>query len=272
MKENYFKVLMIEDSRTFAQLILEMIEDARGAEINLDHAFRLSTGLDLLSKDHYDVILLDLSLPDSIGLDTLRKVKEFAPEIPVVVMTSLDDEDTAARALQTGAQDYLVKGDFDTNLLVRSLKYAIERKRANDLLRESEQMLSAVFQEIPSLIAITTFKEGLFIDVNRAFETITGYSRNEVLAHTLLDMAFFQSEQEREGFRKILKEHGFIQNMEITFRKKSGELITGLLSVRRLKLKGKECLLSVFTDITERKRIEEHLKSLLELQSSGKKE
>ncbi|MCU7495364.1 MAG: response regulator [Ignavibacteria bacterium] len=272
MKENYFKVLMIEDSRTFAQLILEMIEDARGTEISLDHAFRLSTGVDLLKTGHYDVILLDLSLPDSIGIETLKKIKESAPEIPVVIMTSLDDEETAAKALQAGAQDYLVKGDFDTNLLVRSLKYAIERKYANDMLRESEQMLSAVFQEIPSLIAITTYKEGLFVDVNRAFETITGYSRNEILARTLLEIPLFHSESDREGFQKILKEQGFIQNMEVSFRKKSGAEVTGLLSVRRLRLKGKECLLSVFTDISERKRIEEHLRTLLELQTSGKKD
>ncbi|MGE5430659.1 MAG: response regulator [Syntrophomonadaceae bacterium] len=272
MKENYFKILMIEDSRGFAQLILEMIEEARGAEINLDHAFRLSNGLELLENGHYDVILLDLTLPDSMGLDTLKKVKESYPEVPVVVMTNLDDEETAAKALQAGAQDYLVKGDFDTNLLVRSLKYAIERKRANDLLRESEQMLSAVFQEIPSLIAITTYREGLFVDVNRAFETITGYSRDDVLARTLSEVTFFRTAEEKDKFQRILKEQGSIQNVEISFKKKSGEEVTGLISVRRLKLKGKECLLSVFTDISERKRIEEHLKSLLQLQTSGKKD
>ncbi|MGE5352133.1 MAG: PAS domain S-box protein [Acidobacteriota bacterium] len=272
MRENFFKILMIEDSRSFAQLILEMIEEARGAEITLDHAFRLSNGLELLRSGRYDIILLDLTLPDSMGLDTLKKVKDAFPDLPVVVMTNLDDEETATKAIQAGAQDYLVKGDFDTNLLVRSLKYAIERKHANDMLRESEQMLSVIFQEIPSLIAITTYREGLFVDVNRAFETITGYSRDEVLARTLSELTFFRSEEEREQFQKKLKEQGFIQNMEIWFKKKSGEEVTGLISVRRLKLKGKECLLSVFTDISERKRIEEHLKSLLELQSSGKKD
>lgn len=272
MQENYFKLLMIEDSRTFAQLILEMIEEARGAEINLDHAFRLSTGLEMLQKGHYDVILLDLSLPDSTGIETLRKIRDVASEVPVVVMTSLDDEETAAKALQAGAQDYLVKGDFDTNLLVRALKYAIERKYAGDLLRESEQMLAAVFQEIPSLIAITTLQEGLFVDVNRAFESITGYSRNEVLARSSSGLPFFSDEAQREQIQEKLRSEGFIQNMEVTFANKAGQQVTGLISMRKLKLKGKECLLSVFTDITERKRAEEQLKSLIELYSPGKKD
>lgn len=270
MKENYIKVLMIEDSRPYAQLVLELIEEARGIEISLDHSFRVSTGLEYLKKEVYDVILLDLTLPDSSGIDTLKKVQAEAENVPIVVMTSLDDEDLTSKALQSGAQDYLIKGEFDSNLLVRALKYAIERKQAGDALRESEQILSAIFQEIPSLIAITTLSEGLYVDVNKAFETTTGYSREEAIARTIYDLDFFEKKDQYMTLVSRVKEQGVVQDMEIKFRKRSGEDAIGLISARQINIKGKKCLLSVVTDITARKRDEEKIRSLLELQTSRK--
>ena len=132
-------VLLIEDNPGDARLIREMLNDVPAARLRLHHADRLAAGLKCL--DGVDVVLLDLSLPDSQGLQTFQRVREQAPSVPVVVLTGLDDETVAVRAVQEGAQDYLPKGQVDGQLLVRSMRYAIERKRAEEeraqwLLRE----------------------------------------------------------------------------------------------------------------------------------------
>ena len=102
-------------------------------------ADRLGAGLQSLSEGEIDIVLLDLALPDSHGIDTLSAVREAAPGVPVVVLTGLDDENAAMESLRQGAQDYLVKGKFDGVLLLRSIRYARERKRTEKSLRESEE-------------------------------------------------------------------------------------------------------------------------------------
>jgi signal transduction histidine kinase len=106
----------------------------------LTHVPRLDVGIQYLSRDRFDVVLLDLSLPDSFGLDTLRTLQEFIPDIPVVVLTGADDRELALQAMATGAQDYLVKDRISGQLLERSIRYAIERKKAEiHVIRALEQ-------------------------------------------------------------------------------------------------------------------------------------
>ncbi len=90
----------------------------------------LSDGLEKLAEIHPDIILLDLSLPDSQGFETFDRTIAAAPKIPIVMLTGLADDDLAIRAVQAGAQDYLVKGQVDGNLLARTIRYAIERKQS----------------------------------------------------------------------------------------------------------------------------------------------
>lgn len=257
MKETFIRALLIEDSLVYAQLVLEMIKEARGVAISIEHSFRLSAGLERLRQEQFDIILLDLTLPDSFGLETLKRTRAEASNLPIVVMTSLDDEEFTLQALQMGAQDYLVKGEFDTNLLVRSMRYAIERKRSEVALRESEQILSVIFREIPSLITISTIKEGLLIDVNDAFEKTTGYSRDELIAHTTSEIGIYADPSDREKLVRKLQQEGVVHNQQINFRKRSGETIDCLVSCRQIFIKGKACMLSVLTDISEQRYSEE---------------
>jgi len=131
------RVLLIEDNEADAVLIREILAEVTGTIFDLKWADRLSTGLERLAEGGVDVILLDLGLPDSQGLETLVKVQTQVPEVPTVVLTGLEDQTLATQAMRAGAQDYLVKGQVDSNLLGRSIRYAIGRQR---LLMELEQV------------------------------------------------------------------------------------------------------------------------------------
>ncbi len=123
------KVLLIEDNPGDARLIEEMIAEDPEAPFTIHCADRLSLGLEQLSAGGTGLVLLDLSLPDSFGLDTFAKVYAHAPTVPIIVLTGNDDHMLALSAVKGGAQDYLVKGRLDRELLLRSMQYSIERKR-----------------------------------------------------------------------------------------------------------------------------------------------
>ncbi|MBI5827917.1 MAG: sigma-54-dependent Fis family transcriptional regulator [Deltaproteobacteria bacterium] len=131
MRSKTLKILLVEDNPPDGRLLREMLADtAMKDSLSIVDAARLSGALDLLGKEPFDCVLLDLTLPDSHGLETFFMVKDWAPYVPVVVLTGLSDETMAARAVREGAQDYLVKGRVDGDILARSIRYAIERQAA----------------------------------------------------------------------------------------------------------------------------------------------
>jgi signal transduction histidine kinase len=130
------KVLLVEDNPGDARLIRELLKDAKVRHFSLAHADRLSTGVERAAEGGIDAILLDLSLPDSYGLETVSKIYPYARGVPILVLTGFDGETVGLEAVQQGAQDYLVKGQIDGQLLARSILYAIERKVQEDQLRE----------------------------------------------------------------------------------------------------------------------------------------
>ena len=131
-QDSRLKVLLIEDNPGDFRLIQEMFKESR-ANVELKWAKQLSTGLAYTKEEIFDGLLVDIGLPDSQGIDTFKKIHHQAPQIPIIVLTGLADDGLAIRALREGAQDYLVKGQIDSNLLVRSIHYAIERKRAEQI-------------------------------------------------------------------------------------------------------------------------------------------
>jgi len=121
------KVLLIEGNPEDARLIFEMLAKTPVPLFDLEWVDRLSAGLERMAQDEVDLILLDLSLPDSRGLDTFDKINGYVLDVPVLILSKLDDENLAIRAIKKGAQDYIVKGQMDRKLLIRSMLYAIER-------------------------------------------------------------------------------------------------------------------------------------------------
>jgi two-component sensor histidine kinase len=174
MVDEHIKVLLVEDNSEDARLIQEMLSRARGARFDVKCTDRLSTGLTLLAAGGVDVVLLDLVLPDSKGLDSFARTYTQAPEIPIVVLSGLDDETLAVTAVREGAQDYLIKGRVDSSLLERSIRYAIERKHAREritaALREKEILLRELQHRVKNNLRV----------ISRLLYLQSGYIKDKV--------------------------------------------------------------------------------------------
>ncbi len=167
-------ILLIEDNPGDARLIREMLGETKGAPFELVHADRLAAGLARLAAGGFNVILLDLSLPDSNGPDTLIRVHTHAADAPIVVLTGLDDEALGIRLMHEGAQDYLVKGQIDGNLLVRAIRYAIERKQIERRLLHLAEVLRAV-RNVNQLITHERDPQRLLTDACNLLVHTRGY-------------------------------------------------------------------------------------------------
>lgn len=130
MQHEHISMLLVEDNPGDARLLREMLNDAGGDKVEMTHARTLTEACELLDGQDFDVIVLDLGLPESRGLDTFQRVCQRYEDTPIVVLSGLDDEEVAIQAVQDGAQDYLVKKQISGSSLLRSLRYAIERHRA----------------------------------------------------------------------------------------------------------------------------------------------
>ncbi|MEH2180110.1 hybrid sensor histidine kinase/response regulator [Nostoc sp.] len=150
--ENIIKVLLVEDNPGDVLLLQELFKEVTTVVVELMPVERLYEAVNYLTNEIFDVILLDLSLPDSQGLQTLVIAHNQATATPIIVLTGINDETLATSAMQQGAQDYLVKGQVTGDLLVRSMRYAIERQRADNALRQSEERFRVALKNSPIFV------------------------------------------------------------------------------------------------------------------------
>jgi diguanylate cyclase (GGDEF)-like protein len=130
------RVLLVEDNPGDARLIREALRETKGVDFSLEVADTLAAGLERVAASDADIVLLDLSLPDAFGLDTYRRAHFDAPHVPIIVLTGNEDEALAVSAVNEGAQDFLSKRKLDGEVLVRSIRYAIERHRLLEQVRQ----------------------------------------------------------------------------------------------------------------------------------------
>ncbi len=175
------KLLLVEDNPVDAQLTRDLLAEWPLDQFEITHAPTLAEGLTRLSRDRFDVVLLDLSLPDTHGLGTVTQVLATSPGVPVVVLSGHDDHPLALKALQHGAQDYLVKGEGETDFLARSILYAIERKRAQERLTYLAQ-----HDQLTGLINRALFRDRLLHAMARSKR------KDHPLAIMLLDLDRFK--------------------------------------------------------------------------------
>jgi PAS domain S-box-containing protein len=430
-------LLLLEDNEADACFVMEMLQKADDRQLwQVTRAQKLSTALELLIQTQFEVILLDLSLPDSQGLDTLIRVREVAPNSPIIVLAGIDDRPASLQALSHGAQDYLVKAEITAAILTRVIRYAIERGRilqqlqaevaerqrseqtlrlivegtasvtgeeffrslvrslstalnvryalvsgcidapptrvctyafwqgnefgqnteydlygtpceqifsgqgcqyfpegvqalfplekelvemeaesyagipllssggdllghlavlddkvfgneprhtaileifaaraaaeierrqAEEALRISQEKFSKAFSSSPSAITISTLKAGRYIEVNESCLQMLGYSHAEMLRSSAVDLEIWVDPEAREAMKRSIQRDGRIANLEVEFRKKSGEVFLGLMSAEVIQLEDEPCLLAVTTDITLLKEATKALERLAEI-------
>ena len=178
MQEKLTTILLVEDNPGDVRLLREALAET-GGEFRLVAVGSLAEALQRLTEGGIEVVLLDLSLPDAHGLETVTQANAAAPRLPIVVLTGLEDEALAVQAVRHGAQDYLVKRQVNGQLLVRAIRYAVERKRAEEAVLASEENYRTLFDTSPDGIVITTL-DGQVVDANRAFQEMLGYSLDEL--------------------------------------------------------------------------------------------
>jgi len=260
MDKTSIKILLAEDNPADVVFLRETLEKDTITSFELTPVERLGAALELLKNHPFDVILLDLGLPDSQGLVTFTHIHRAMPELPKVILSGLADEVFALQAVQAGAQDYLVKGPVGFSVAARAIRYAIERQMAQKALRESEARFATVFRASPLSIALTKLKDNRLIDVNPAWQRQTGFTRAEVIGRAARELNVWVNLNDRERMLRQMSEHGITAGFEIQIRHKSGRVSDLLMSAELVELAGEPCMLSLALDITERKKAEEALR------------
>ncbi|HJX37138.1 MAG TPA: PAS domain S-box protein, partial [Anaerolineae bacterium] len=267
MTDHAINALLIEDNPLDARLIREYLSEVTTARVALECADSLSAGLERLRNAPPDVLLLDLGLPESQGLDTLSTVLAEAPHTPVVVITGLDDEETAYRAVGEGAQDYLVKGRVDGDLLVRSMRYAMERQGSQEALRHLREFNEGIVQNMGEGVIVLD-EHGNVTFTNPSADALLGYEPEELVGSHWTRIVpedqhpIVQAADERRA-------RGESDRYELDVVRRDGTRLTVLISASPRFADGVLTgTLGVFTDITYAKKAQEEISQLSQFQES----
>jgi len=255
------RVLLVEDNVLDAKFITGLLSFP-SATLQCRHVTRLTEALKHLEKDLPDVILLDLNLEDSAGYETFYRVRQAAAQAAILVLSGSDDEELAIKTVREGAQDYLVKGTFDGRLLLRSIRYAIERKRSEEALRQSEATVRAIFES--SVEGIVIFAgNGICLEANAAAATLVNLSRNDLIGARLCDFC-------EKGFDQVWTELSLAESGRGQFwaQLKDGSRRLVDYSFTANILPGQH--LAMLRDITEQQGMEEQLRDSQKMEAVGR--
>ena len=255
------RVLLVEDNALDAKFITGLL-CVPSATLQCGHVTRLTEALKHLELERPDVILLDLNLEDSAGYETFYRIRQVAGQAAILVLSGSDDEELAIKTVREGAQDYLVKGTFDGRLLLRSIRYAIERKRSEEALRQSEATVRAIFEN--SMEGIVIFGgDGICVEANAAAATLINLSRNDLIGSRLCDFC-------EKGFEQVWAELRLSESGRGQFwaqlKDGSRRLVDYCFTANILP--GQH--LAMLRDITEQQDMEEQLRDSQKMEAVGR--
>ncbi|TAG95453.1 MAG: PAS domain S-box protein [Oscillatoriales cyanobacterium] len=267
-----FKVLLVEDNACEAELIEDLLSGISDRQqILLTKVERLSEALLCLNKENFDIILLDLSLPDSQGIETVARIQEYGVNVPIVVLTAQNDEELALRLISVGVQDYLVKRKIDGELLMRSLRYAIERQNSQDALRKSEEKYRSVVENsligvaiIAPIVEPVIAENCNWIETNDTLCNFLGYERDELMKKNWLELTHPEEYQSNiEQLSQILAGTGDGYISDKRWLRKDGEIVYTRVSLRCIRRRDGSIdrMIKVVLDVSDRYRYESQLKA-----------
>ncbi len=248
-------VLLVEDNPADAIFIRELLDDNDTSPWRITHVSRLSLALERLNQAQFDVALLDLSLPDSAELNVVIQIHTALPELPLVVLTGLDDEALGVEAVRQGAQDYLVKGEISRNLLTKSIRYAIERAASQRTMRQQAAAMAAASDGIAILD-----RHYRYLYINQSYANLYGYGDvNQPLGQlwTLLQLAA-EVQPSVQEIQSALQTGGWIG--EVSGTASSGAAFELELSITGFDRGSFICLVR---DIRDRKRARAEIQNAL---------
>ena len=266
LSRNTIKILLIEDNEVDAWIIQKYLQDASrkedgvsGVMFDLVWKNSLSSGLEYLTHEDVDAVLLDLNLSDSLGLETFSQIHQKKARIPILILTGLCDRELATRAVREGAQDYLIKGELDGRLLDRSIRYSIERNRAQEALLESEKKYRLLINNANESIIVA--QDGLLKFVNpMMLELLEGYSEQELIDRPFTE--FIHPDDRTmvvENYRRRIANEAALPRYAFRVVTRTGIVKWVEIHADLIEWQGKPASLNFLTDITESKRAEEAL-------------
>jgi PAS domain S-box-containing protein/putative nucleotidyltransferase with HDIG domain len=264
MNREVIQVLLVEDNPTDVILLREALSDDPLISFQLTQVERLKEGVERLQTQPFGLVLLDLGLPDSQGLDTFLQIYQVAGDAPVVVLSGLMDEQIAIQAVQSGAQDYLVKGQPGWSALSRAARYAIKRQQVQLALRAGEQRFRSLIEHSADAIALMD-AGGMITYESPASARILGYAPEELLGNQLIQYTHPDENDDNLNFlNDILKFDHIPLTRELRIRHRIGAWrwieVTG---TNLLAEQSVQAIVLNYRDITERKQAEAALRQSL---------
>jgi phosphoserine phosphatase RsbU/P len=263
MEIKTIKILLVEDNPDDVFFLHAALEKVTRIHFELEIVPNLAASVERLATGNIDVVLLDLTLPDSTGLDTFKAVKSQARDVPIIILSGVDDDALAVNAVHAGAEDYLVKGRVNSQLITRAIIYAIERTDAKKAMIQAEEKFRSIFENSVSGI-FQTSPEGGYLNVNPALARIYGYNTREELMARISDIGrlLYVDPARRAEFIRLMQEQGVVKEFESQIYRKDGSVIWISENARAVRDgRGQiQYYEGTVEDITARKEAEEKLR------------
>jgi two-component system sensor histidine kinase UhpB len=253
------KILVIEDNEGDYFLVHEYLHEIY-PNVDIKHNTLLRDAIRSLENDSYDIILLDLSLPDSNGTDSIVDMVKLANGIPVIVLTGFGDLQFAMDSLKLGVQDYLLKDDVNPMVLRKSIGYSIERNKISSTLRASESKYRYLFDNNPDFIFIFSPSNDMILDVNETAAQILGYSKESFFKMKIWDIYEVDDQVEIDNLVKNLTTNkASILKKIVKSKSKDGNTFYTDLALHKIYYHGFDAVLTIGTDVTENVLLEQKL-------------
>lgn len=275
MSAEQFTVLLVEDNPGDARLITEMLREVTAIAYKLEQCATFAAAIQRLSRGGIDVVISDLALPDSQGLDTFVNLQRPYPGLAVLILTGLHDETLGMEAVRLGAQDYLVKGHVDSHTLDRAIRYAYERKRYHDALIEEKERLLVTLKAIADAVIVTD-AAGKVILLNDIAAGLTGWPAARAVGRHLGEVFriqdFSSTNPCEDPVKKVLAQKAAVflpLGISLMSRDGAERLIEDSAAPIRDASGVITGVVIVFRDISERKKIEQELMKVQKLEALG---